>query len=66
MKKILGYRVYKELTNNDGEVVHKTPVARSGNLKNACTHARSWANGILPMGVYEVYADGTERKVCAY
>lgn len=56
------YRVYKELTDKSGEVVHKTPIARCGNLSTALAHARVWSNG-WPMGVYEIKADGAEVKV---
>ena len=55
------YRIYKELVVN-GKVVHKTPIARCGNLKTAQTHARVWANG-HPMGIYKINPDGTESKV---
>ena len=66
MKRLLGYRVYKELTDNNGNVVHKTPSARTGSFSKACAHARVWSNGVMPMGVYEVYSDGSEKRVCAY
>lgn len=66
MTNLLGYRVYKALTDNEGKVVHKTPVARTGNKANALSHARVWANGVLPMLVCEVYADGTEKVICSY
>jgi hypothetical protein len=60
------YRVFKELTDNNGKVVHKTPIASTGDFKIACRHARAWSNGVMPMGVYEIHADGTEKRVCAY
>lgn len=65
-KKILGYRVYKELTDENGNTVHRTPVARTGNKKTACSHARAWSNGVLPLTVYEMYSDGTEKLVHSY
>ena len=57
MKKIKGYRIYKELTDNNGNVVHKRPLAWTGSQKNACTHARVWGGT-----VYTVYEDGTEER----
>lgn len=56
------YRVYKLLTNAQGEIVHKTPVARCGSLSVALSHARVWSNG-WPMGVWELKADGSEVRV---
>ena len=66
MTNLLGYKIYKALTDNEGKVVHKTPVARTGSKTNALAHARVWANGVLPMLVCEVYADGTEKVICSY
>lgn len=56
------FRVYKLLTNEKGEIVHKTPVARCGSLKVALSHAKVWSNG-WPMGVYKINDDGTEVRV---
>jgi len=56
------YRIYKELTNEKGEVIHKTPVARCAKLNIAVSHARVWSNG-HPMGIYEIMPDGTEVKI---
>ena len=56
------YRVYKELINDKGEVIHKCPVCRCSKLNVAISHARVWANG-WPMGVYQIMPDGTEVKV---
>ena len=56
------YRVYKELTNEKGEVVHKCPMCRCTKLSVAMSQARVWSNG-WPMGIYEIMADGTEVKV---
>ena len=39
-KHIIGYRVYRELTDNNGNTVHRTPVARTGIKRIACGHAR--------------------------
>ena len=58
MKKIKGYRVYKELTDNHGNIVHKRPLAHTGSIKNAHIHARVWGGA-----VYIVYDDGTEERV---
>lgn len=55
------YRIYKELTDECGNVVHKVPVARTNSLKNAVTHAKVWGNG-WQMGIYEIKADA-EVKV---
>lgn len=56
------YRVYSELVNDRGEVIHKRPVCRCTKLSVALTYARVWSNG-WPMGIYEIKADGTEVKV---
>lgn len=57
------YRVYKLLLNANGEIVHKTPVARCASLNIATSHARVWSNG-WPMGIYKIEADGSETRVC--
>ena len=59
MKKLLGYRVYRELTYA-GEVIHKTPAGWTGNKKVAFVLARANTNG----AVYAVYYDGTEKRIC--
>lgn len=56
------FRVYKLLLNNNGEIVHKTPVARCAKLNAAVSHARVWSNG-WPIGIYEIKADGSEVRV---
>ena len=61
MKKM--FRVYKLLTNEKGEIVHKTPIARCAKLNVAVSHARVWSNG-HPMGIYEIKPDGSEARVC--
>ena len=56
------YRVYKELYDDNGNIVHKMPVFSTKTLKFACSMARTNA-GIGPVGIYEVKPDGTEVKV---
>lgn len=56
------YHIYKLLTDEKGNIVHKTPVAKCGNLKTAVSHARVWSNG-HPMGIYEIKPDGSEERV---
>lgn len=56
------YRVYKELYDNNGNIVNKMPVCSTSTLKIACSMARTNA-GIGPVGIYEVKPDGTEVKV---
>lgn len=56
------FRVYKELINEHGEVIHKTPVAECTTLNKAVSYARVWSNG-WPMGIYQIMPDGTEIKV---
>lgn len=56
------YRVYKELYDNNGNIVHKMPVCSTSTLKRACSMARTNA-GIGPVGIYEIMPDGTEVKV---
>ena len=65
-KHIIGYRVYRELTDNNGNKVHRTPVARTGIKRIACGHARAWSNGVMSNTVYELYSDGTEKLVYTY
>ena len=62
-KHIIGYRVYRELTDNNGNTVHRTPVARTGIKRIAFGHAKAWSNGVMPNTVYELYSDGTEKLV---
>lgn len=56
------YRVYKELYDNEGNIVHKTPVCSTTTLKLACSMARTNA-GLGPVGIYEVKPDGSEQKI---
>lgn len=56
------YRVYRELRNNEGEVIHKTPMCRCAKLEVAVMRARVWSNG-WPTGIYQLMPDGAEVKV---
>lgn len=56
------YRVYKELYDDNGRIVHKMPVCSTKTLKMAYSMARTNA-GIGPVGIYEVHPNGTETKV---
>ena len=56
------YRVYKELIDNEGNIVHRTPVCSTSTLKMAYSMARTNA-GIGPVGIYEIKPDGTEVRV---
>lgn len=56
------YRVYKELYDDNGNIVHKCPICSTSTLKMAFSMARTNA-GIGPVGIYEIHPDGTETKV---
>ena len=56
------YRVYKELYDDEGNIVHKTPVCSTSTLKLAESMARTNA-GIGPVGIYEINFDGSETKI---
>lgn len=56
------YRVYKELYDNEGNIVHKMPVCSTSTLKLACSMARTNA-GFGDVGIYEIMPDGTEIKI---
>lgn len=58
MKNVKFYKVYRELTDNNGNVVHKTPNCSCGNYKTAAMRARVWGGA-----VYAVYDDGTEARL---
>ena len=58
MKSIAFYRVYKELTDSSGNVVHKTPSCSCKDYKTAAMRARVWGGS-----VYVVYTDGTENRL---
>lgn len=52
-KEIIGYRVRRCLTDNQGNVVHEIPVGFSKTLKGA--RALQTGCGILPTRIEEVY-----------
>ena len=56
------YRVYRLLTDEKGNIVHRTPVVRCGSLQVAESYARTCSNG-WPMGIYKVEQDGSEMRV---
>jgi hypothetical protein len=56
------YRVYKELYDDNGNIVNKMPVCSTTTLKMALSMARTNA-GIGPVGIYEINPDGTEKKI---
>lgn len=56
------YHVYRLLTDEKGNIVHKTPFAVCSSLKVAESYARSWSNG-SPMGIYKIEKDGSETRV---
>ena len=56
------YRVYRELYDDNGNIVNKFPICSTSTLKMAFSMARTNA-GIGPVGIYEIHPDGTETKV---
>lgn len=56
------YRVYRLLTDENDNIVHKTPIVRTVRLKDAESYARTCSNG-WPMGIYMINNDGTETRV---
>ena len=56
------YRVYKELYNNNGEIVHKTPICSTSTLKLAYSMARTNA-GLGEVGIYEIKPNGEEVRI---
>ena len=52
------YRVYRELTDENGNVVHKTPSCACKDYKTAAMRARVWGGAI-----YAVNKDGTETRI---
>ena len=56
MKKILGYRVYKVLTDNKGKVVHKTPIGFAKTLSSASA-LKSGCSGLMTIMIEEVYIE---------
>lgn len=58
MKKLVGYKVFKGLTDNNGKVVHKTPIGFSKTMQGARALCVSGGGiGALPMIIKEVYAE---------
>lgn len=55
------YRVYKELTDDNGNIVHKCPICSCNTLKMARSYARTNA-GLGEVGIYEV-ENGVETKI---
>ena len=55
MKKILGYRVYKVLTDNSGKVVHKTPIGFA-KTQSGARALKSGCSGLMPIMIEEVYS----------
>lgn len=56
------YRVYRELYDDNGNIVNKVPICSTSTLKLACSMARTNA-GIGPVGIYEVMPNGTEIRI---
>lgn len=56
------YRVYTELYDDNGNIVHKTPICSTSTLKLAYSMVRTNA-GLMPVGIYEIKKDGTEVKI---
>ena len=54
MKKVVGYRVFKALTDNNGNVVHKTPIGFSKTMQGA-NALRAGCSGLMPIVIEEVY-----------
>ena len=53
--KIEGYRVFKCLTDNKGNIVHKTPVGFSRTEKGARA-LRAGCSGLMPVIIEPIYA----------
>ena len=54
MKKLVGYRVFKVLTDNNGNVIHKTPVGFSRTRQGA-NALKAGCSGLMPIVIEEVY-----------
>jgi hypothetical protein len=50
------------MRNQDGDIIHKTPLSRHAKLNSATAHARVWANGWETI-IVKLNADGTETQV---
>ena len=59
--KIEGYRVFKCLTDNKGNIVHKTPVGFSRTEKGARA-LRAGCSGLMPVIIEPIYAEAKEYK----
>lgn len=58
MKKLVGYRVYKALTDKHGNVVHKTPIGFAKTMQGARALCVSGGGvGALPMVIEEIFAE---------
>lgn len=57
MKKIVGYRVFRTLTDNKGNVVHKTPVGFSKTMQGARALFVSGNCNMFGGIIEEVYAE---------
>ena len=55
MKKLVGYRVYKALTDNHGNVIHKTPIGFAKTEQGARA-LQAGCSGLMPVIIEEVYA----------
>ena len=54
MKKLVGYRVFKVLIDNNGNVIHKTPVGFSRTRQGA-NALKVGCSGLMPIVIEEVY-----------
>ena len=55
MKKLIGYRVYKALTDDNGNIVHKTPIGFAKTMQGARA-LRVSGGGLTPTIIEEVYS----------
>lgn len=56
MKKVVGYRVCKVLTDNNGKVVHKTPIGVAKNERGARA-LKAGCSGLMPIIIEPIYAE---------
>ena len=56
MKKLIGYRVYKALTDNKGNIVHKTPIGFAKTMQGARA-LRVSGGGLTSVVIEEVYSE---------
>lgn len=52
------YKVYRELTDEKGNVLHKTPSCACRDYKTTQMRARVWGGT-----VYAIYTDGAETRL---